>query len=289
MEDKNKISEISLNKKHYNTVKSSVKKLIKENGDIAPDIMKQIVVISDNALSDPELIYQFCNRIREEREKSNISQKEVSEEMNVNQAAISRYERLSENKISHHLRSVKSRRDYLAAFALNYGVSPIYLLGLQNNPKKLMLDKDMIEDDTSNSLIDPFSFMIVMKLYDPENLKVIENFAKICSTSATKKTSIKKMFKSIPFVNQYIDVERSNLTDEFYEEFNKFLSENSKSYKLIRSYVITFDNLRKSDEKMYNILANISINIREDLRYCISALLSAGGYIDGGENGKMHL
>lgn len=289
MEDKNKISEISLNKKHYNTVKSSVKKLIKENGDIAPDIMKQIVVISDNALSDPELIYQFCNRIREEREKSNISQKEVSEEMNVNQAAISRYERLSENKISQHLRSVKSRRDYLAAFALNYGVSPIYLLGLQNNPKKLMLDKDMIEDDTSNSLIDPFSFMIVMKLYDPENLKVIENFAKICYTSATKKTSIKKMFKSIPFVNQYIDVERSNLTDEFYEEFNKFLSENNKNYKLIRSYVVAFDNLRKSDEKMYNILANISINIREDLRYCISALLSAGGYIDGGENGKMYL
>ena len=156
----------------------------------------------------------------------------------------------------------------------------MYLLGLQNDPKELLLDKDMIEDDDSNSLIDPFSFMIVMKLYDHENQKIIENFSKICSVNTTRRTAIKKMLKSIPFVNQYIDVERSNLTDDFYEELNKFLSENEKNYKLIRSYVIDFDNLRKSDEKMYNTLANISINIREDLRYCISALLLAGGYID---------
>lgn len=267
-------------KRHYSSVKNSVDKLMKENSSIAPDIMKQIVVISDEALSDPENIYYFCSRIREEREKSNTSQKTISEDMDITQTAVSRYERLSDNKISQHLRSVKSRRDYLAAFALNYGVSPMYLLGLQNDPKELLLDKDMIEDDDSNSLIDPFSFMIVMKLYDHENQKIIENFSKICSVNTTRRTAIKKMLKSIPFVNQYIDVERSNLTDDFYEELNKFLSENEKNYKLIRSYVIDFDNLRKSDEKMYNTLANISINIREDLRYCISALLLAGGYID---------
>ena len=267
-------------KRHYSSVKNSVDKLMKENSSIAPDIMKQIVVISDEALSDPENIYYFCSRIREEREKSNTSQKTISEDMDITQTAVSRYERLSDKKISQHLRSVKSRRDYLAAFALNYGVSPMYLLGLQNDPKELLLDKDMIEDDDSNSLIDPFSFMIVMKLYDHENQKIIENFSKICSVNTTRRTAIKKMLKSIPFVNQYIDVERSNLTDDFYEELNKFLSENEKNYKLIRSYVIDFDNLRKSDEKMYNTLANISINIREDLRYCISALLLAGGYID---------
>lgn len=276
-----KINGIDLeSKRRYSSVKDSVKKLTKENGSIAPDIMKQVIIISDDALSDPEFIGQFCNRIREEREKSNSSQKSISEEMGVTQTAISRYENLSGKRISQHLRSIKSRRDYLTAFALNYGVSPLYLMGLQNNPKELFIDKDMIEDDVFGAVIDPFSFMIVMKLYDKDNLKIIENFSKICSVSDIKRSAIRKLFKSIPSINQLIDVERSNLTDVFYEELSKFLSENEKSYREIRFYAMAFDSLRKTDEKMYNTLANISLNIREDLRYCLSELLAAGGYID---------
>lgn len=262
-----------------NTIKTLVESMIKTNEDHAPDIMGQIFIISDEALKDPECMYQFSERIRELREKGNSSQREIAGAIGCNQARISAYENIYNNCDNLSTHAINSRRNYLAAFSLLYEVSPLYLLGLQNDQTDFCIDKDTIQNAMSGSVYDPFSFMIVMKLFNKENLSVIDTFSKICFVSDSQRKCIKRLFRSIPNIRIYIDSERSNLTSIFYNDLSEFLENNKKNKKLIMKYVEIFDMMRKTDSGMYNVVVNMAINIDEAVVACTAELLNKGGYI----------
>lgn len=255
----------------YHTVDESLKKLINES-PYAEDIFRQAELVEDRILCDPERIEKFCGNIREEREKRNSPQVEIADIMDISQFTISRYENLCNKKISNHTRAIKSRRAYLKAFCLTYDVSPLYLIGMTSYPRSFERDKDMIgsEDD---GLIDPFSFLIVMKLFDADDLSYIKTFERICFDTESGRKEIRKYF-NIPSISKYIDTERSNLTSSFYADLAAFMEENGKSYKKIRSFVRSFELLRKKDQDLYNIIVNVFIGTNTRTIKALADLMS---------------
>ena len=239
----------------------------------ALDIFRQVILLDDDFLCDRKNIEKMSSNIREEREKGNLSQKQVAEGMNIYQCDVSKYENLFKKNISSHGCSIKTRRGYLQAFALTYEVSPFYIMGESKYPRSFTSDKDMI--GYKDYLIDPFSFLIVMRLFT-EDEKRIKIFERVCSATQDQRTSIKRFFSVIPSVKTYVDTERSNLTDEFYEDLNKFLIENKSSYKAIKQYVRSFENLRKMDPDMYKILSNICFGANDDFITGIALCLTGG-------------
>lgn len=243
-----------------------------------PEFGNCVLIVSNKAISDTDVLNTFADRVKQQRERSNCSQKTVAEDMNVSQAAISRYENLHKKKISNQKRAVDTRRGYVEAFSMFYGVSPLYLLGFTNKENDTRYDKDLIIND-KDYIIDPFSYLIVMELWsNPESVMIFEQVCDI--TSRNKRSNIKKLFKSIPAVKYTIDTERSNLSNDFYNKLYEFIDENHEYYGEIDRLVTKFDGLRKTDSDLYYLLANLCLNMNEFLKDSISNILIAGNYLD---------
>lgn len=247
------------NNKKRRTIDEKVQILEADNPH-ALDIFRQVVLLDDDFVCNKKNIEKMSSNIREEREKGNLSQKQIAEEMNIYQCDVSRYENLFKKNISNHGCSIKTRRGYLQAFALTYEVSPFYIMGESKYPRSFTYDKDMI--GYKDYLIDPFSFLIVMRLFskDEERIKIFE---KIGSASEDEIAEIKRSISSFRSGRSYIDTERSNLTDKFYKDLADFLRANYKNYKAIKKYVKSFENLRKKYPEMHLILSNICFGADE--------------------------
>lgn len=88
------------------------------------------------------MIYELSTRLKEQRQKQNLSQKQVAERIQVSPSVISNYES------GERTPSLES----LIALAHLYHCSTDYLLGLEASPVKKPLDTSMLTEEQQEKL-----------------------------------------------------------------------------------------------------------------------------------------
>lgn len=88
------------------------------------------------------MIYELSTRLKEQRQKQNLSQKQVAERIQVSPSVISNYES------GERTPSLES----LIALARLYHCSTDYLLGLEASPVKKPLDTSMLTEEQQEKL-----------------------------------------------------------------------------------------------------------------------------------------
>lgn len=286
-------------KKHYTKVYyylESLKKNFHWSKEILDIVDKDI---DEKYLSDNNMKI-FAVMINRERAKRNLLENDIHKMSGISESSVARCENVEH--VHEIIKLSKTRECYVKIFALIYSVSPLYLLGVENESIDINNDVENESTDINNDLdialfgkdlkftdfivnIDPLEIMynylskgISYSINFESYIDMKQNIIDKLNSIFFARSKCNEKVQQIKILKDIIKIKESNIfkierTDE--EKYKYFV----KSYinnRLPKTVTCTINNLelaRNKDKDFYNLLAYISV-LPMYLRYNILNILS---------------
>lgn len=277
-------------KKYYTKISDYLEDL-KQNINCSKEILDIVDKdIDDKYLQDNNMKI-FAIRIRKEREKRNLSARNIHEMTGISISSVGRCE--SNENIHELIKKPETRECYAKIFALIYSISPLYLLGAENelvdadnNLEIALFGKDLKFTDLITG-IDPLK---IMYNYLSNSIDYSMNFEKYLDMQQniidrlniifftrlkcnyTEKAQQVKILKDIIKIKES-NIEEIEIIDQ--EKYKYFVDNytNNGQPKIVTSIINSLELVRNNDKDFYNLLAYISL-LPMYLRYNILNILS---------------
>ena len=233
----------------------------KKYSRFAKECEQSMSYISQKELDDIDSMRTYIRRINFLKEVYQLSYKKIANAFGVTHTSIekilpslSKEDFLSEFEI----KIKKIDIFYLEIFALYFGVSPIYLIGLTDLPSKYEPDGEELNFGLMNEQETLLSKAIVLNLFNDNNKrKLLWDIVKISDARIDWLNNIKKCLFASPKIK---NLSCRKFDYDIEKHWSHFLVENIEYKEIIDKCVVIIGRLFMVDYDLINAFAHISLS-----------------------------